>query len=68
MSKPSCRAVHNGTAVLVVVNVHHRGNAVAQRFGAVADGTAARNLANDVKPVLNFGSGDVNVRKVQMHL
>ena len=61
-------AVHNGTAVLVVMNVFHRGNAVAERFGAVADGATTRNLTNDVKPVLNFGSSDVNVRKVQMHL
>jgi hypothetical protein len=61
-------AVHNGSAVLVVVNVLRRGNAVAERFGAVADGTAARNLANDVKPVLNFGGSDVNVRKVEVNL
>jgi hypothetical protein len=48
------------------VNVLHSGNAVAQRFGAVADGAAARNLANDVKPVLNFGGSDV--MKVKVHL
>ena len=61
-------AVHNGTAILVVANVLHRGNAVAERLSPVADGTAAGNAANDVKPVLNFGSSDVNVRNVQMHL
>lgn len=60
-------AVHNGSAVLVVVNVLHRGNAVAERFGTVADGAAARNAANNVKPVLNLGCSDVNVRKVKVH-
>jgi len=29
-------AVHNGAAILVVVNVLHRGNAVTERFSAVA--------------------------------
>jgi hypothetical protein len=60
-------AVHNGAAILVVANVLYRGNAVTERFSAVADGAAASNLANDVKPVLNFGSSDVNVRNVKMH-
>ena len=60
-------AVHNGSAVLVVVNVLHRGNAVAERFGTVADGAAARNAANNVKPVLNLGCSDVNVRNVEVH-
>ena len=60
-------AVHNGTAILVVTNVLHRGNAVADRFGAVADGATARNAANNVKPVLNLGRSDVNVRKVKVH-
>jgi hypothetical protein len=58
--------VHNGTAILVVANILHRGNAVAERFSAVADGAAASKVANDVKPVLNFGSSDVNVRNVNV--
>lgn len=61
-------AVHNGTAVLVVLNVHNRGNAVTERFGAVAYGATARNLTHNVKPVLNFGRSDMNVRNVEMHL
>ena len=59
--------VNNGTAVLVVLNVLDCGDAVAERFGTVADGAAARNPANNVKPVLNFGRSQVNVRKVKMH-
>jgi hypothetical protein len=57
--------VNNGTAVLVVLNVLDRGDAVAERFGTVADGATAGNAANNVKPVLNFGSSQV--RKVKMH-
>jgi hypothetical protein len=60
-------AVHNGTAVLVVLNVHNSGNTVAERFGAVAYGATARNPTNNVKPVLDFGRSDMNVRNVKMH-
>ena len=60
-------AVHNGTTILVMTNVLHRGNAIAERFSAVADGTATRNFTNNVKPVLNFGSSNVNVRNVKVH-
>lgn len=59
--------VNNGTAVLVVLNVLDCGDAVAERFGTVADGAAAGNATNNVKPVLNFGRSQVNVRKVKMH-
>ena len=64
--KHGFRAVHNGTAVLVIANVLHRGNAVAERFGTVADGAAARNLANDVKPVLNLGCSDMKMHLVKV--
>jgi hypothetical protein len=43
------------------VNVLDGGDAVAERFGPVADGAAARNPANNVKPVLNFGRSDMKM-------
>ena len=64
--KHGFRTMHNCTAVLVVANVLNCGNAVAERFSAVADGAASSKVANDVKPVLNLGRSDVKMHLVKV--
>ena len=54
--------IHDGAAVLMLLNILNRGNTVAERFSAVAYGAATRDTANDIKSVLDFGNSDVNVK------